>query len=73
MEASELIRGPPGELGRPHNESNGLVSRLPLRTERDQRGEQGWVDAEGTQFKPNVEVTAMDLCNSTHTSAPGHL
>ena len=41
------------------------MSQLPLRPERDQRGEQGWVNAEGTQLKPNVEITTMELCHGT--------
>lgn len=45
LEASELSRGPPGEVGRSHgklrrNESDGLISLIPLRPESGQGGEQ---------------------------------
>ena len=47
------------------NESNGLMSQLQLRLERDRRREQGWVNAEGTQLKPHVAIAAVEPCNST--------
>lgn len=75
--ARKLSWGQPGKQGRSHgglarNESKGLMSQLSPRPERDPRGEQGWVNTEGTHLKPNIEITTMELCNSTWASASGH-